>query len=66
MLCLKFVRIILIIGIIEFRGVLSSWAIDEKYMARIFWVVFSSYLTLVMSLKMAINCVSLLISEAFI
>jgi hypothetical protein len=66
MLYLKFVRIILIIGMIEFRGVLSSWAIEEKYMARIFWEVFSSCLTLVISLKMAINCVSLLISEAFI
>jgi len=54
------------IGMIEFRGVLSSWAIDEKYIARIFFEVFSSYLILVISLKIAINCVPLLISEALI
>jgi hypothetical protein len=32
----KFVKIILTIGMIEFRGVLNSCAIEEKNMARIF------------------------------
>ena len=43
------------IGIIEFSGVLSSWAIDEKNMAFIFLVCSSSNFILVMLLKMTRN-----------
>jgi hypothetical protein len=45
-------RIILSIGIIEFRGVLNSCAIDEKNIARIFLESLSISFILVMSEQM--------------
>ena len=50
-------------GIIEFSGVLSSWATDEKKVALSFWPSPSTCLILVISLHIAIIWVPLLITE---
>ena len=55
---------ILIIGMMEFKGVLSSCATDEKNMDFIFLAVFSIPLILVMSQHMAMIYLPLLILEA--
>lgn len=47
--------IILIIGMMELRGVRSSWATEEKKMERIFEDWTSSSLILVMSEQMAMT-----------
>ena len=48
--------IILTIGIIEFSGVLSSCATDEKNIDRSFFACFFTFLILVMSVAMKITC----------
>ena len=52
-------------GIIELRGVLSSWATDEKNMFLIFCISFWFYLKFVISVQIAIICSPLLITEVF-
>ena len=60
---LKLDRIIRTMGIIELRGVLSSWAIDENNMERIFSEVRSSSLILEISLHIATTWVPPFIKE---
>lgn len=45
----------------EFSGVLSSWATEEKKILLIFWDCASNSLILVMSLQIAMTCCPLLI-----
>lgn len=56
-------KIIFIIGKIEFRGVLSSWATEEKKIDLILYEYISNSFILEMSLQIAIICVPLLIKE---
>ena len=58
-------RIILKIGITEFKGVLSSCATDEKNVALIFWPSISSSLILVTSVQKTMTWPSLLIAAVF-
>jgi len=52
-------------GIIEFRGVRSSWAMDEKKVLLIFCIIFSPCLMFVMSVHITIISYPLLITEDF-
>ena len=56
---------ILVIGIIELRGVLNSWATDEKNIDLTLYDVDSNSFIFVISLINAITYYPLLISDAF-
>jgi hypothetical protein len=53
------------IGMIELRGVRSSWATEEKNFDRIFLFCDSSFLSCVMSVQTTKTCVPSLKTEVF-
>lgn len=61
----RIIMTILRIGIIALRGVLSSWATDEKNLDLTFCIRISLSLNLVMSLQMAMMCLPWLITLVF-
>lgn len=54
-----------VMGIMELRGVLSSWATDEKNMERTLFEFYSNSLILVKSFMKTIVWLLSLINEAF-